>query len=139
MLMTLNILWSLFGLVRQSVAGLLDEADPAERAEIERILTDETERRGSRYHEVRHRSRLAGIPHCFAERVASGQPGDSAALDLPQRASHDGHDRLGRVEFSGGESPRCRFYQGAAGAVGSAAGQLAKLLVCQPLHFNRRS
>jgi hypothetical protein len=44
--------------VRQSVAGLLDEADPAERAEIERILTDETERRGSRYHEVRHRSRL---------------------------------------------------------------------------------
>jgi cation diffusion facilitator family transporter len=59
-LMALNILWSGYGLVRESVAGLLDEADPAVRAEIERILTDETERRGIRYHEVRHRHSGAG-------------------------------------------------------------------------------
>ena len=37
MLMTLNILLSGFGLVRQSVAGVLDEADPAVRAEIGRM------------------------------------------------------------------------------------------------------
>jgi hypothetical protein len=73
MLMTLNILLSGFGLVRQSVAGVLDEADPAVRAEIERILTDETERRGIRYHEVRRRPRLAGILRCLAERDASGR------------------------------------------------------------------
>ena len=47
---------------------------------------------------------LAGILHCFAKRTASGQPRGPAALGLPWRPRHDGHDRLGRVESGGGQS-----------------------------------
>ena len=54
-------------------------------------------------------------------------------LGLPRRAGHDGHDRLGRIDFSGGKSPRCRFYSEAASAVGSVAGQLAKSRGCRAI------
>jgi cation diffusion facilitator family transporter len=53
--MALHILWSGYGLLRQSVSGLLDEADPEATAKIEAILTEETRRRGISFHELRHR------------------------------------------------------------------------------------
>ena len=53
--MALNILWSGYGLMRESVSGLLDEADPKTTEKIEAILTEETTRRGIAFHELRHR------------------------------------------------------------------------------------
>ena len=52
----LNILWSGYGLMRESVSGLLDEADPETTKKIEAILAEETSRRGITFHELRHRS-----------------------------------------------------------------------------------
>lgn len=54
--MALNILWSGYGLMRESVSGLLDEADPETTKKIETILTEETTRRGIVFHELRHRN-----------------------------------------------------------------------------------
>jgi cation diffusion facilitator family transporter len=51
-----NILWTGGKLIRQSVGGLMDEADPA----IERLVGDtldrETSARGLKYHELRYRN-----------------------------------------------------------------------------------
>ena len=51
----MNILWSGYGLMRESVSGLLDEADPETTKKIEAILAEETSRRGITFHELRHR------------------------------------------------------------------------------------
>jgi cation diffusion facilitator family transporter len=53
--MALHILWSGYGLMRESIAGLLDEAEPETTKKIEEILREETVRRGLQYHELRHR------------------------------------------------------------------------------------
>ncbi len=52
----LNILWSGWGLIRRSVAGLMDYSDPAVRHAIEVALSDECASRDIRYHEVRMRN-----------------------------------------------------------------------------------
>lgn len=51
----LNIVWSGVKLIRESVAGLMDERDPALDELITTILNRETSNRGLRYHELRFR------------------------------------------------------------------------------------
>jgi cation diffusion facilitator family transporter len=51
-----NILVSGIGLVRQSVAGLMDRADPQVQARLEHVLDGESERHGIAYHGLRHRN-----------------------------------------------------------------------------------
>ncbi len=51
----INILWSGGKLIRQSVGGLMDEADPVFEGQIRAALDAETEKRGLRYHELRYR------------------------------------------------------------------------------------
>jgi cation diffusion facilitator family transporter len=52
----LNILWSGFGLIRQSVGGLMDVADPEIHGRIIERLDRETQTLGVAYHRLRHRS-----------------------------------------------------------------------------------
>lgn len=55
-LVALNILWEGGKLVRQSVGGLMDEADRETEAKIRTILDAETVKRGLIYHELRFRN-----------------------------------------------------------------------------------
>jgi cation diffusion facilitator family transporter len=50
-----NIVWTGFGLLRQSVAGLMDARDPDLDAAVRRVLDAETAARSLRYHEMRAR------------------------------------------------------------------------------------
>ncbi len=52
----LNILVSGIRLVRRSVSGLMDAADPAVHQEIEKIVTAETNKHGITHHNLRHRN-----------------------------------------------------------------------------------
>ena len=54
--MAINILFSGVSLIRKSVAGLMDKADPTVHHRIEAILKEETNRYGIRYHELKHRN-----------------------------------------------------------------------------------
>jgi cation diffusion facilitator family transporter len=51
-----NILFSGIKLIRQSIGGLMDVADPKSHQQIIDLLERETTRRGVRFHHVRHRS-----------------------------------------------------------------------------------
>jgi len=51
-----NILRSGLQLVRRSVSGLMDEADPETGSLIEQIVAEETQRRGIGFHNLRHRN-----------------------------------------------------------------------------------
>ena len=51
----INILWSGGRLIRQSVGGLMDEADPVFERQLRQALDLETQKRGLWYHEVRYR------------------------------------------------------------------------------------
>ncbi|MGI9297729.1 MAG: cation diffusion facilitator family transporter [Gammaproteobacteria bacterium] len=55
MLIALHILWSGAGLVRRSVGGLMDGADPRADAELRAVLDEETGKYGIHYHFLRHR------------------------------------------------------------------------------------
>ena len=55
-LAALNILWSGGKLIRQSVGGLMDEGDPEVEDAIQRVLDEETKKRGVQYHELRYRN-----------------------------------------------------------------------------------
>lgn len=55
MAVALNILWEGGKLVRQSVGGLMDEADPELERRIRAVLKEETEQRQLTYHELRYR------------------------------------------------------------------------------------
>ena len=61
LLMAGNILVSGYGLLRQSVAGLMDHADPALTRELDDALARETAARGVTFHALRHRN--AGQVH----------------------------------------------------------------------------
>ena len=52
----LNILYSGFGLMRQSISGLMDTADPAVHKEIIEILKTETDKHNILFHHVLHRN-----------------------------------------------------------------------------------
>lgn len=56
MIVAINILITGFGLLRQSVGGLMDKAEPEIQNQIVEILENETRRHGIGYHEVRHRN-----------------------------------------------------------------------------------
>ena len=51
-----NILWAGGRLMRQSIGGLMDEADPATGAAVKTILDRRTEALGIQYHGLRHRN-----------------------------------------------------------------------------------
>jgi cation diffusion facilitator family transporter len=61
LIMAGNILFSGYGLIRQSILGLMDEADPVLARELEEALSRETQARGIIYHALRHRN--AGVIH----------------------------------------------------------------------------
>ncbi|MEI7865898.1 MAG: cation diffusion facilitator family transporter [Chthoniobacterales bacterium] len=52
----INILVAGFRLIRRSVSGLMDAADPEMHELIERVVSDETSRRGISHHNLRHRN-----------------------------------------------------------------------------------
>jgi cation diffusion facilitator family transporter len=52
----LNIVWSGGKLVRQSIAGLMDEGNPVYEQSIRSVLDAEASRRGLQYHALRYRS-----------------------------------------------------------------------------------
>jgi cation diffusion facilitator family transporter len=52
----LNILLSGLRLVRRSISGLMDAADPAVHRQIEELVTAETRRHGLTHHNLRHRN-----------------------------------------------------------------------------------
>jgi cation diffusion facilitator family transporter len=51
----LNIVWSGGTLIRQAIAGLMDEGNPRLEKSIREVLDTETARRGLHYHELRYR------------------------------------------------------------------------------------
>jgi cation diffusion facilitator family transporter len=60
-LMAANIIWTGYGLMRQSVGGLMDSADPKLDAALDAALRHETEKHGLKFHALRHRD--AGEMH----------------------------------------------------------------------------
>lgn len=61
LIMAGNIIWTGYGLVRQSVGGLMDTADPKLNAALDAALRRETEKHGLKFHALRHRD--AGEMH----------------------------------------------------------------------------
>lgn len=61
LLMAANIIWTGYGLMRQSVGGLMDTADPQLNAALDAALRRETEKHGLQFHALRHRD--AGEMH----------------------------------------------------------------------------
>ncbi|MEZ5388056.1 MAG: cation diffusion facilitator family transporter [Prosthecobacter sp.] len=60
-IMAANIIWTGYGLMRQSVGGLMDTADPQLNAALDATLRRETEKHGLQFHALRHRD--AGEMH----------------------------------------------------------------------------
>ena len=56
LLIALQILWMGSKLIRQSIGGLMDEVDPASRAQIRQLLNDMTSEAGVQFHGLRHRN-----------------------------------------------------------------------------------
>lgn len=54
-LVALNILWSGVDLMRRSVGGLMDEADPAVDAAVRGVLSEEAGKYAVQFHELKHR------------------------------------------------------------------------------------
>lgn len=61
LVMAANIIWTGCGLMRQSVGGLMDTADPQLNAALDAALRRETEKHGLKFHALRHRD--AGDMH----------------------------------------------------------------------------
>ena len=55
-LIAINIFFSGFGLIRKSIGGLMDAADPQVQKQLIDILEKQTQERGIEYHHLRHRS-----------------------------------------------------------------------------------
>ena len=55
-LVAMNILWAGFQLMRRSIAGLMDEANPEMDKKLRAILDREVAKHGIAYHELRHRN-----------------------------------------------------------------------------------
>ncbi len=60
-IMAANIIWTGYGLMRQSIGGLMDTADAKLNAVLDAALRRETERHGLKFHALRHRD--AGEMH----------------------------------------------------------------------------
>lgn len=61
LIMAANIIWTGSGLMRQSVGGLMDTADPTLNTALEATLKRETSKHGIQFHALRHRD--AGEMH----------------------------------------------------------------------------
>ncbi|HRH98422.1 MAG TPA: cation diffusion facilitator family transporter, partial [Prosthecobacter sp.] len=61
LIMAANIIWTGYGLMRQSVGGLMDTADAGLNAVLDAALRRETEKHGLKFHALRHRD--AGEMH----------------------------------------------------------------------------
>jgi cation diffusion facilitator family transporter len=61
LIMAANIIWTGYGLMRQSVGGLMDTADAKLNAILDAALRRETEKHGLKFHALRHRD--AGEMH----------------------------------------------------------------------------
>jgi len=61
LVMAANIIWTGYGLMRQSVGGLMDSADPQLDAALDAALRHETEQHHVKFHALRHRD--AGDMH----------------------------------------------------------------------------
>lgn len=61
LIMAANIMWTGYGLMRQSVGGLMDTADPKLTSALEATLREETRKHGIQFHALRHRD--AGEMH----------------------------------------------------------------------------
>jgi cation diffusion facilitator family transporter len=57
----LNIVWSGWMLMRQSVRGLMDESDPEINRRLVAVLDEETSRKRLEYHALRHRNSGVGL------------------------------------------------------------------------------
>jgi cation diffusion facilitator family transporter len=55
-IVALNILWTGSKLIRRSIGGLMDEADPIIDEQLRALLKRETEKRGIEFHHLRHRN-----------------------------------------------------------------------------------
>lgn len=61
LLMAANIIWTGYSLMRHSIGGLMDTADPQLNAALDAALRRETEKHGLQFHALRHRD--AGDMH----------------------------------------------------------------------------
>lgn len=61
LLMAANIIWTGYSLMRHSIGGLMDTADPRLNAALDAALRRETEKHGLQFHALRHRD--AGDMH----------------------------------------------------------------------------
>ena len=59
--MAANIIWTGYSLMRHSIGGLMDTADPRLNAALDAALRRETEKHGLQFHALRHRD--AGDMH----------------------------------------------------------------------------
>jgi cation diffusion facilitator family transporter len=76
--LALNILFSGLGLMRRSLGGLMDAADPQVHNQLERLLTEHANRFGIEFHSLRHRN--VGDAHLVEVHLlfAKGTPIDDA-------------------------------------------------------------
>jgi divalent metal cation (Fe/Co/Zn/Cd) transporter len=55
-IVALNILWSGFELMKRSIGGLMDSADPETDMAVRAVLDEETAKHGIIFHELKHRN-----------------------------------------------------------------------------------
>ncbi len=83
-LVAVNILVSGFGLIRKSISGLMDKAEPEVQQKIEKILQEEAERYGIRFHELKHRN----LGNSYWVEVHLLFPGDTPIREAHRIATH---------------------------------------------------
>lgn len=95
-LMAANIIWTGYGLMRQSVGGLMDSADPALNAALDAALRRETAKHGLQFHALRHRD--AGEMHYVEVHLLF--PDDISLRDAHRIATQIEHDVQASVDHA---------------------------------------
>ncbi len=83
-LIAVNILVSGFGLIRKSISGLMDKAEPEVQQKIEKILREEARQHGIRFHELKHRY----LGKSYWVEVHLLFPGDTPIREAHRIATH---------------------------------------------------
>lgn len=83
-LVAVNILVSGFGLIRKSISGLMDKAEPEVQQKIEKILQEEAQQYGIRFHELKHRN----LGNSYWVEVHLLYPGDTPIREAHRIATH---------------------------------------------------
>lgn len=94
LVMAANIIWTGYGLMCQSVGGLMDTADPQLNAALDAALRRETEKHGLRFHALRHRD--AGEMHYVEVHLLF--PDDVSLRDAHRTATQIEHAVQGSVD-----------------------------------------